>query len=528
MRQPVQQALLILRSQGLLRDAPGRGLMVAPLDAEHVRNVYEIRGMIDGLASAKAAERGRDAARREGPAFIEHGRAAVASGSIPRMIAADMDFHFFLYGLSGNPSRRSAPCTGAICAACLDRRGSPVRPEPPKAIWDQHEAILDAVIAGDADAAERLARHHIANAGEALTPRVETTDADVAPPSVPLAPARGRRAAPSAAPSDATAAARPSATSAASTRSAATPHARRPATKPTASGRAPSAARRPNGTARRFHARIAHRPATRFRPAKVTRFLMERGAPPARPPSPEPRRLTTMDATHFGNACRVAIRAAASNPDRPAYAVPPMPGRSLHHPDGFEVTWAQTLAAVEAKKAIYARAGFGRGHRVAILFNQRPEFFFHYYALNALGTSVVPVNPDYRSATRSTTSSNTPRRISSSASTTARTISAPWPRRSVALPVRVVRPLPGRRALARHAGAAGRARRADRGRAALHIRHDRPAEGLHPDERVFPDVGERYLDLGGPASGCAPARNASTTRCRCITRTACRSRRPRC
>ena len=102
-RQPVQQALLLLRSHGLLRDAPGRGLMVAPLDPEYVRNLYEIRGMLDGLASSKAAERGRDVARKEGPGFIERGRAAIASSSIARMIATDMDFHFFLYGLSGNP-----------------------------------------------------------------------------------------------------------------------------------------------------------------------------------------------------------------------------------------------------------------------------------------------------------------------------------------------------------------------------------------------------------------------------------------
>ena len=142
-RQPVQQALLILRSQGLLRDAPGRGLMVAPLDAEHVRNVYEIRGMIDGLASAKAAERGREAARREGPAFIERGRGAVASGSIPRMIAADMDFHFFLYGLSGNPLIQEV---SAVHWSHLRRVMGEVlqHGEPPKAIWDQHEAILDA------------------------------------------------------------------------------------------------------------------------------------------------------------------------------------------------------------------------------------------------------------------------------------------------------------------------------------------------------------------------------------------------
>jgi DNA-binding GntR family transcriptional regulator len=191
-RQPVQQALLILRSQGLLRDAPGRGLMVAPLDAEHVRNVYEIRGMIDGLASAKAAERGRDAARREGPAFIERGRAAVASGSIPRMIAADMDFHYFLYGLSGNPLIQEV---SAIHWSHLRRVMGEVlqHGEPPKAIWDQHEAILEAVIAGDGDAAERLARHHIAHAGEALAPRVESAGTDTGASVGSRGAARGRR-----------------------------------------------------------------------------------------------------------------------------------------------------------------------------------------------------------------------------------------------------------------------------------------------------------------------------------------------
>ena len=54
-RQPVQQALLLLRNHGILRDAPGRGLMVAPLDPEFVRNLYEVRGVLDGLASGKAA-----------------------------------------------------------------------------------------------------------------------------------------------------------------------------------------------------------------------------------------------------------------------------------------------------------------------------------------------------------------------------------------------------------------------------------------------------------------------------------------
>jgi crotonobetaine/carnitine-CoA ligase len=81
--------------------------------------------------------------------------------------------------------------------------------------------------------------------------------------------------------------------------------------------------------------------------------------------------------------------------DRPAYAVPPMDGRA-YHPAGAQYTWREVADGVERMRRRYADAGYGAGHRVAMLFQQRPEFFFHYYALNALGASIVPINPDYR------------------------------------------------------------------------------------------------------------------------------------
>src|ERR1700759_2728844 len=99
-RQPVQQALLLLRDRGLVREAPGRGLIVSPLDVDFVRNLYEVRAMLDGLAASLAAERGSERARIEGPAFLEAGRDAVTSGSLHAQIEADMQFHAFLNELS--------------------------------------------------------------------------------------------------------------------------------------------------------------------------------------------------------------------------------------------------------------------------------------------------------------------------------------------------------------------------------------------------------------------------------------------
>jgi DNA-binding GntR family transcriptional regulator len=187
-RQPVQQALLLLRNHGILRDAPGRGLMVAPLQAEFVRNLYEVRGVLDGLASAKAAERGRDTAQRDGLAFIARGRAAVATQSIAEMIAADMDFHFFIYGLSQNPlvAETSLPHWSYLRRVMGEVL---LHGETPGEIWDQHEAILNAVIAGEPGQAEALARDHIFKASETLTARLPD-DAG----SEPVAAASSRRA----------------------------------------------------------------------------------------------------------------------------------------------------------------------------------------------------------------------------------------------------------------------------------------------------------------------------------------------
>ena len=47
-------------------------------------------------------------------------------------------------------------------------------------------------------------------------------------------------------------------------------------------------------------------------------------------------------------------------------------------------------------RQLYADAGYGPGHRVGLLLENRPAFFLHWFALNALGCSIVPLNPDLR------------------------------------------------------------------------------------------------------------------------------------
>jgi len=172
-RQPVQQALLVLRSHGLVRDAPRRGLVVAPLDVDFVRNLYEVRAVLEGLAARMAAEHGSERARTEGQALIEEGRAAVESGSVTNQIEADMAFHSFLYEISGNPliGETTAPHWHYLRRVMGEvlRDGE----EIPGSVWDEHAAILEAVIASDGAKAETLGRKHISRAAKIFVARLQ-------------------------------------------------------------------------------------------------------------------------------------------------------------------------------------------------------------------------------------------------------------------------------------------------------------------------------------------------------------------
>ncbi|MCY4394416.1 MAG: AMP-binding protein [Rhodospirillaceae bacterium] len=99
------------------------------------------------------------------------------------------------------------------------------------------------------------------------------------------------------------------------------------------------------------------------------------------------------DATVFG----IFRAAAAEAPAREFLVIPPSASRP-YAPDGIALSYAEGLARIEEKRAAYAAAGYGHGQRVAILLENRPDFLVHWLALNALGVSVVPVNPYYRSA----------------------------------------------------------------------------------------------------------------------------------
>ncbi len=91
------------------------------------------------------------------------------------------------------------------------------------------------------------------------------------------------------------------------------------------------------------------------------------------------------------------LQSAARWPKRPFLDVLPETAAAYGASEGA-LTYEDAAAMVEVLAESYRGEGYGRGHRVALLLENRPVFFLHWFALNACGCSVVPINPDLRAA----------------------------------------------------------------------------------------------------------------------------------
>lgn len=158
-RQPVTHALAILKAQGFL--AQGRqGLTVTPVDPAFFEAIYQIRSAVEPLAVTLATPRLTKDAIAKGRALVEHGRELVDTGDERASLQADMDFHSFIYGLSGNPLIAE---TMRLHWRHLRRAMGKVLRHPGMSVsvWKEHGRILERMIRGDAEGAAELMRRHL-------------------------------------------------------------------------------------------------------------------------------------------------------------------------------------------------------------------------------------------------------------------------------------------------------------------------------------------------------------------------------
>jgi len=172
-RQPVMQALRLLRKDGFVQDAPQnngervRGLQVAPLDGQWIAQVYQVRVALDRLAVRLAAQR----RVRIDPAVLAAGRAAEREGDVKTLIDCDLAFHTAVYRAAGNPLIEQSALLhwhhirrAMGLALQLEHLREPV--------WDEHEAIAKAIGQGNAALAEALITDHSEKASGTLAEQI--------------------------------------------------------------------------------------------------------------------------------------------------------------------------------------------------------------------------------------------------------------------------------------------------------------------------------------------------------------------
>lgn len=79
--------------------------------------------------------------------------------------------------------------------------------------------------------------------------------------------------------------------------------------------------------------------------------------------------------------------------DRPFLHIPALSAKT-YSDSAVDLSYAELGEQVSQLHSAYKAAGYGQGHRVALLLENRQDFFFHWFALNSLGASVVPINGD--------------------------------------------------------------------------------------------------------------------------------------
>lgn len=160
-RMPVREALRQLASEGLVTIEPRRGATVTQFSEEQVRELVEVRATLEGLNAKLAAKRHDPEKIRELEDILSEGVRLAESSDAVTLMRLNQRFHDALANIAANSVLRD------IMRSLRDRTAllfAPMNTGRGKQNWQEHAAILRAVIDGDAELAALLATRHVYSA----------------------------------------------------------------------------------------------------------------------------------------------------------------------------------------------------------------------------------------------------------------------------------------------------------------------------------------------------------------------------
>lgn len=167
-RTAVRTALVRLAQEGLVVHERNRGARVRYVDETEAVEIVLARAALEALAVRQAAERATPedvAGLRE---ILGRMRARLDEGDLLGASEENAVLHSTLLELSGN--RTVIRLVGGLKSQLVRFQYRTILvPGRSARSFDEHSAIVDAVAAGDADAAEAAMRRHLSHVAEALS-----------------------------------------------------------------------------------------------------------------------------------------------------------------------------------------------------------------------------------------------------------------------------------------------------------------------------------------------------------------------
>ncbi len=169
---PVREALRQLESEGLVTYQPNRGATVSALSTEEIREIYEIRSLLESGAIRRSSPALSAETLARAQAVLDTAEQATDGGSWGSL---DMEFHTLIYDLDQRP-RLQELITELLHR--VDRYWlSYDLMLKYRSVFDaEHRALLAALVAHDAAGAETLLTEHLAGASDRLIAEIEAVE----------------------------------------------------------------------------------------------------------------------------------------------------------------------------------------------------------------------------------------------------------------------------------------------------------------------------------------------------------------
>jgi GntR family transcriptional regulator, trigonelline degradation regulator len=161
-RTSIREALRELAAEGLVTAIPNKGTVVARVSAEEARQLYEVRSALEGLAGRLFVQNATQAQRNALVKAMQRIERLAAKGA--PLINAKDSFYEVLFEGGGNEALRSVTAGLHARVSVLRALSLSVPGRAAQSLQEMRD-IVDAVLAGDADAAARACSRHVEEAG---------------------------------------------------------------------------------------------------------------------------------------------------------------------------------------------------------------------------------------------------------------------------------------------------------------------------------------------------------------------------